>query len=542
MEQRILTFNNEIDGTQWDGMTDAVLRAGEAVNRFGQQITALTAAGAVIKVLSGAFSGLDAAIRKALAGNTLYQQTLKGLKNALTEAFWPIYDFVMPGLIAMMRILTAVAEFVAKLFGWLTGGAPSVDRQTTSLDKQAKSIKTVGKAAREAKKDLAEFDQIHRLGNDSPEAVPDTFAGSGTKGKMGDFDLQPYKDKIDALTVYISGALLGLGALLAFSGVNIPLGLSLMAVGALGIASVIQGRWGTLSEEVRQSVTEIFAIVGGATLALGAVLAFSGVNVPLGMGLMAAGGAVLGSAAALNWSTIVSALQGPMGQIAALASGALLALGLILVCSGVGLPLGIGLILAGAAGLVTVGALNWNALPERLQEMWNSITQWFRAKVQPFLTLKFWQEKFTAMADALKNKIRDGVNAGIALFNKFISWVNSKMKISWPSVTIGGYQIISGGSMQLLTIPSIPALAKGAVLPANKPFLAMVGDQKSGTNVEAPLETIQQALAQVLSGYTPDVNITFTGDLAQLARVLKPAMDTETRRIGSNLAMKGGSL
>ena len=41
-------------------------------------------------------------------------------------------------------------------------------------------------------------------------------------------------------------------------------------------------------------------------------------------------------------------------------------------------------------------------------------------------------------------------------------------------------------------------MAKGAVLPANKPFLAMVGDQKHGTNVEAPLATIQEAVAVVL--------------------------------------------
>ena len=66
----------------------------------------------------------------------------------------------------------------------------------------------------------------------------------------------------------------------------------------------------------------------------------------------------------------------------------------------------------------------------------------------------------------------------------------------------------------------IPKLAQGAVLPANKPFLAMVGDQKHGTNVEAPLATIQEALANVLAqqGMGGDIHITFTGDLAQLGR------------------------
>ena len=46
-----------------------------------------------------------------------------------------------------------------------------------------------------------------------------------------------------------------------------------------------------------------------------------------------------------------------------------------------------------------------------------------------------------------------------------------------------------------VSIPTIPQLAQGAVLPANKPFLAMVGDQRHGTNIEAPLSTIQEAVA-----------------------------------------------
>lgn len=46
--------------------------------------------------------------------------------------------------------------------------------------------------------------------------------------------------------------------------------------------------------------------------------------------------------------------------------------------------------------------------------------------------------------------------------------------------------------------PLIPKLAQGAVLPANKPFLAMLGDQKNGTNIEAPLSTIEQAVENVL--------------------------------------------
>lgn len=70
-------------------------------------------------------------------------------------------------------------------------------------------------------------------------------------------------------------------------------------------------------------------------------------------------------------------------------------------------------------------------------------------------------------------------------------------KMNDLSVTIGGKTVsLTGGK----TV-KVPGLAQGAVLPANEPFLAVVGDQKRGTNIEAPLATIQEAVAQVMEGY-----------------------------------------
>ena len=56
--------------------------------------------------------------------------------------------------------------------------------------------------------------------------------------------------------------------------------------------------------------------------------------------------------------------------------------------------------------------------------------------------------------------------------------------------------------------PQIPYLAQGAVIPANREFLAVLGDQKHGTNVEAPLETIKQALAEVMAQDDREISVT----------------------------------
>jgi hypothetical protein len=94
-----------------------------------------------------------------------------------------------------------------------------------------------------------------------------------------------------------------------------------------------------------------------------------------------------------------------------------------------------------------------------------------------------------------------------------------------------------------IDVPQIPYLAQGAVIPPNREFLAVLGDQHTGTNIEAPLETIKQALAEVMGQYGGgDININFTGDLAQLARILKPQIDRENVRAGTSLSGESGNI
>ena len=151
-------------------------------------------------------------------------------------------------------------------------------------------------------------------------------------------------------------------------------------------------------------------------------------------------------------------------------------------------------------------------------------------------------------------KIFQGIFEGIVaiakgVVNTIITVLNSLIGAIYSAVAgivngLGGIGEAVGhifGQKWNLKIPSnppqIPYLAQGAVLPANRPFLAVVGDQRHGTNVEAPLSTIQAAVAEVMARQgTGDINITFTGDLAQLGRVLKPVIERENRRVGGSLA------
>lgn len=116
-------------------------------------------------------------------------------------------------------------------------------------------------------------------------------------------------------------------------------------------------------------------------------------------------------------------------------------------------------------------------------------------------------------ADAGKNIVENILHGLKSAWEKVIAWV--KNAVDWIKGIFGGATSSvssadtgSRSSYNMQAMPAlrsveIPALAKGAVIPANKKFLAVLGDQTSGTNVEAPLSTIQQAVAQTFAEMSP---------------------------------------
>ena len=136
------------------------------------------------------------------------------------------------------------------------------------------------------------------------------------------------------------------------------------------------------------------------------------------------------------------------------------------------------------------------------------------------------------------NKIKAGfkgmVNGVIGYLNKMISGIvtginaaikaANRLNITIPSWVpgIGGSKF--GFNMKTISAPKIPYLAKGAVIPPNAPFLAMLGDQKRGTNIEAPLSTIEEAVERVMSrhGNTSDERV-----IVLLSQILEAVLGIE---------------
>lgn len=166
---------------------------------------------------------------------------------------------------------------------------------------------------------------------------------------------------------------------------------------------------------------------------------------------------------------------------------------------------------------------------------WNAIKQIF------FGVFDSLHKKAADVLNGIKERVGNvvqGVKDLVSGLGDLGGAIANKVSSAWNAVTSGSP---AQQSMEapLASLP-VPALARGAVIPPNRRFLAMLGDQTNGTNVEAPLETIQEALAEVLAAQGgQDITIRFAGDLAQLVRLLNPYIDKENNRRGARLVSGG---
>lgn len=345
---------------------------------------------AIKNISSAAREGIQNLVRYSAAMNSTdaananrtmseYASTLQQVKNSIGAAVMPVLTALLPLINTIASAFITAANAINMFFQALQGKGTFTKAKKNSVD-YAKSLNTASGAAKELQKTLLGFDEINRL-NDK-----NSGGGGGASGVdySNMFEEAQVSDKvkkiaewtkktIDKIKEFLTSAIgilttaLGLfviGAILAFSGANIPLGLGMMVLGGVLFAKEIAAKWGSLSEEVKDSIMKIMLIVGGAVFAIGAILAFSGANIPLGIGLMLTGAAILGTAAKLDWNRLKKSLQGTLGIITAAVSTAFLALGAVLTFSGANVPLGIGLMIVGAAGLAATVVANWDSISQ----------------------------------------------------------------------------------------------------------------------------------------------------------------------------------
>lgn len=509
------------------------------VRRFNTRMREIVSGALFFNVLSAGLRNVTSYFGSALAANEAYTSSLNSLRGSLATAFQPIYESVLPAIVTLINWLNAAAQVIGKFFSYLTGKSYSqMQKNAKALNNQAGAIGGVGDAAEEAAKQLAGFDEINRL-----ESIKNASSGGGGGGGGGsplfeeieipsewekaietlalrikdiffewdDLNAEIIAEKLVTALGIIAGGLIGFalggpgGALLG------------MAIGAgigVTISSIIFDGDGKLSGE------EFLSALTTVLFSLGSGLIGFAIGGPAG----AAIGMVIGAGLGVKLSTIMFDGDGKLSSAEILK--ALLA-GISFLAGGIiGFALGGpgGAVLGAVVGLglgFSIQAIDFEGVGNAIKEM--------LASVRDYFSITFAD----GFIHGLATMVEDGINL---LWNFFVDFLNSVIE-NWNSIWSGINQYNTSGTISpqnysvasYARTPSVPALARGAVLPANKPFLAMVGDQRNGTNIEAPLETIKQALSEVMTQQNWDVNVEFRGELAALARILAPVITKEQR-------------
>jgi hypothetical protein len=196
-----------------------------------------------------------------------------------------------------------------------------------------------------------------------------------------------------------------------------------------------------------------------------------------------------------------------------------------------------------------VTALNRNAIVDWVKNAWDAVKKFWMKNIAPVFTTAWWLKLAKSCGNGLIRGFESAVNGIIGLFEGMINFVVSGLNLFLKGVdsVISAVGDVFGQDWSVATIPevklgrvSIPRLAQGAVIPPNREFLAVLGDQKHGTNIEAPLQTIVDAFNIALSqngGARGNTEVVLEIDGREFGRAVVEQGNRENRRIGTRLVM-----
>ena len=497
-------------------------KVSEQMGKFAKRIATIAKKVFIFTMIAKALRAMRSALLNTINADTQMSKSLAQIKGNLISAFAPIYNYILPALrtlLAWLAKLTAVvAVFINSLFGKT---ASQADASAKALYNQASATEAAGDAAEKAKKQLSGLDEMNRWESNSSGGG----GGGGSSGAAPKFDLSDQVDtgkigKIAAvvreLSPYVAAVAAGFAAWKIgkklLGNLSKAKQLALAVAGAvlmvINVVDMLKNgiNFGNLMGYIIGAAAAViglglaFGVLGGAITAIVAGLVLLGVAIR---------DVIKNGFNSKNLTAITVALLTIGGAIA--------------IITGAWIPL---LIAAIAAAVVWIVA-KWTAVKDWFSGLWEkvasgaaaawdgikstfkSVPEWFQGKFRDA-----WQKVkdvfstggriWSGIKEGIENTFRTVVNAIIrgmntiiaVPFNKINSMLNAIRNASF--LGISPFQNMWG--VNPLPVPQIPMLARGAVIPANRQFLAVLGDQRNGNNLEAPESLLRQIVREEAGG------------------------------------------
>jgi len=596
-------------------------KAKSEFEKMGDRITRLVKNIFFFSLISKALRSILSYFGEVLNANAEWVRATNELRGAFQTLAIPLVNAVLPILLTILQVITAIISHIASAIALFFG---------TTLSDSAKSAQKIGagmatgaKNAEKMKKSLAGFDQLNVLNDNDTSGGGGGGGGIKAGGASYDF-VNGIKDKILQIEAIALGAMLALGLLLLFFGgpKQWPLALGLIAAGLLGIVGLVNSS--DITPELKQKILDIMMIASTCALALGLILLLTGANVPLGLGLIVAGAAgmaavIAGSDWLQNW---IGRFKETLENIQTNFHKAVEALKKWWAgwkkkfsdewnnCKE-NFKKGVAAIKQWWADTVERIQKAWQTVCQKVKNAWDATKAFLQSKmdaIKTYFSTKFtniqtkvtevWNKIKTGASDLgnkLKSYIGDKVDDVKKRFENVSTTVNnlkdkatvvfSAIKQAMEGDFLGAIKTIQDGfttaasdvsgiesaaeslgdelndvfgkkySLDIETneirnittniteawAPNgkykVSAMASGGVIPPNREFLTLLGDNKTEAEVVSPISTMQQAMVQALEqtgysggGQTIQVNV----DGRKLFDVMVNQNNSAVRRTGTS--------
>lgn len=523
-------------------MAGAMDRMQKSAARFSMRLREVVRSALIFTAISRAIASFREWMGKVIKTNDEANKAFARLRGALLTLAQPLVNIIIPALTTLANILTRIISAASRVVSALFGTTAEASAEAAeNLYNETEAMDGVGDAAEKAGKSLASFDQINQLSGSGGNSSRGNTSTTNTELAKPDFSfLDMANERLDA----IANAVMAIGSGLALWKLStvLPGQLSGLLKQLAGITIAIGGlilMWDGLTDAWDNGVdwSNLIEILGGATIAaLGLYAAFG--KIGAGISLVLSGIAML-----------VTGFKDVIDNGANLQNTLLIIAGIIATGLGISFLAGTTIpALVAAIMSVIYAIVAWQGNAEELAQNLKIILGGIVDFVAGVFTLD-WERAWKGVKDVFRGLINSVIIIFESVVNGIISGLNFLIdkinSLSWEIPEwvpgIGGETFgFNVPKIPKLTLPRVPELARGAVIPPNREFLAVLGDQKQGTNIETPLNTMVQAFKQALSetsmGYGGDQTVILQVDKDQLGKVVYRLNKAETRRIGVNLA------
>lgn len=417
-------------------------KVSEQMGKFAKRIATIAKKVFIFTMIAKALRAMRSVLLNTINADKQMSASLAQIRGNLLTAFAPIYSFVLPAIRTLLSWLAKLTAVISSVFGAIFGQTASqAQANAKALYQQANATSAAGDAAEKAKRQLSGLDEMNRWESNDSSGGGGGGGGSAAPDFSGVSQVK-LPDNVQAGLAKIGEALRSL----------------IESLKRIWDSPIVQYVVKTVLYVAMQRIAWILSSVGLVLEGIADILdgnVWEGIK-KVGLGLLD--------------------LMNPIGGLQ-----------------------------DGFKSLWEKVASGASSAWEGIKSAFKSVPEWFQGKFRDawqkvkdvFSTGgRIWsgiKEGIENTFRAVVNAIIRGMNTIIAVpFNKINSMLNAIRNASF--LGISPFQNMWG--VNPLPVPQIPMLARGAVIPANRQFLAVLGDQRNGNNLEAPESLLRQIVRE----------------------------------------------